>query len=206
MSDKHPLRIILSNLIPRDILPDLKNRIQNQDWDSFFTSLVGVGSVSMISSLCIIILAAIISRLSSDTIDLVGLVLNILTNLTLLAIIGYILALLMLHGIKSTVKGEAAFSDQEERVRSYLNLDRDRMWMRFGAYAVNVILSVAFLTLIIVFRSGLVLSTNILSSATGFVQEILLLFVIIGLDLAYLGLVLILVGQLYETTKSLKRL
>ncbi|QHS15764.1 hypothetical protein GWK26_00605 [haloarchaeon 3A1-DGR] len=206
MSEKHPLKIILSNFVPRDILSDLRDRIQNQDWNSFFTSLVGVGSVAMMASLGCIILVVLLSRAISGTIDPVRIIFNIITNITLIATIGYVLVLLTLNGIKSTVEGEPAFTEQETRVVSYFDFDRERIWVQFGKYTVNVIISFSFIALIIVFRSGLVLSTDIVGTATGFQQKSILILVVVGLDLAYLGLVLILVGQLYETVKSLRRL
>jgi len=160
----------------------------------------------LISSLCIVVLVVLLSRVITGTIDPVSLIFNILTNLTLLATLGYVLALLMLSWIKSTVEGEPVLTEQSKRVESFLDFSEERTWLQFGFYMLNLIISVLFITLVIVFRSSLILSANIVASATGLLERGVLILLMFGLDLAYLGLVLVLVGQLYETGKSLRRL
>lgn len=206
MSDKNPLRVIVSELFPTDVFLDIKDRIQNVDWDSFFNSLTGVGTVCVVASLGITIFSVVLSRATSGTVDPVSFVYNILSSLSIIAVAAYVIALLILTAIKSTINGEPAFSEQEERIRKYFDFDTERPIVQFGIYARDVIISSLFVILILGIRSGLVLSTDVIGSANGNVQELILTLVLFGLDLVYFGLVLILAGQIYETGQSLKRL
>ena len=206
MSDKNPLRVIVSELFPTDVFLDIKDRIQNVDWDSFFNSLTGVGTVCVVGSLGITIFSVVLSRATSGTVDPVSFVYNILSSLSIIAVAAYVIALLVLTTIKSTINGEPAFSEQEERIRKYFDFDTERPIVQFGIYARDVIISSLFVILILGIRFGLVLSTDIIGSANGNVQELILTLVLFGLDLVYFGLVLILAGQIYETGQSLKRL
>lgn len=206
MSDKNPLRVIASELFPADVFLDVKDRVQDVDWDSFFNSLTGVGTVCVIASLGITVFSVMLSRATSGTVDPVSFVYNIISSLSLIAVAAYVIALLILTTIKSTINGEPAFSEQEEKIRKYFNFDSERPVVQFGIYARDVIISSIFIILILGIRSGLVLSTDVIGTANGYLEEFILTLFLFSLDLVYLGLVLILAGQLYETGQSLKKL
>ena len=206
MTDRKPLRIIVLNLVPTGILPDLRSRINNQDWDSFFTSLIGVGSVSLTLSLCIVLIAVFLFRIISGSFDFFQLVVDVLKNITWIAIVGYVLGIILLNAVKSAVDGEPAFNESLEDLESKTGISKEHGLVKFGVYVLNALLLILFIWLIFVFRSGFVLPVDVIGTTSGIIQKIALGTLIVGLDLSYLGLVLISVGQLYETGKSLRNL
>lgn len=206
MSDKEPLRIVVSNLVPTGILPDLRDRVKNQDWNSFFTSLIGVGSVSFTLSLGIVLIAVFSLRIVSGSFDILQLITNILKNITWIAIVVYVLGIILLSAVRSAVDGEPAFNEPLESLEGRTGISKEHTLVKFSVYMLNALLLVLFIWLIYIFRSEFVLSVDIIGSTSGIIPKIVLGILISGLDLAYLGLVLISVGQIYETGKSIRNL
>lgn len=205
MKKDNPLKVILKDLLPVRMIVDLKERIHDQDWDGFFTSLTGVGLASLIVSLGLVLFTASLSRLFGDRVELVGLLIKLITNFTAGVVILYMLGLGLLYGVRSTVENEPLSPKTLERTNSIFESVRGTQMFKFGVYVVNALLLTLFLGLLLLFRSILIIPVNSVTIPTNII-EILLVFLVAGLDLGYLGIVLLSFGQLYETGKALMQL